>query len=122
MTRARSEPTVSGNEPCVAARVGFGWSAVHRPPFDTAIRERSFGLVRADGTEKPAADVVRAFAARLERGQVKFGVAPKVLDVTSTTTTERPTATFGGSTNAGRSRRLDPRPETLSVVALSLAP
>jgi len=54
-----------------------------RPPFDTAIRERSFGLVRADGTEKPAAAVVRGFASRLERGEVPFGVAPKILDVTA---------------------------------------
>jgi endo-1,4-beta-mannosidase len=53
-----------------------------RAPFDTAIRERSFGLVRADGTEKPAAEVVRAFAARLERQEIHFGVAPKLLDVT----------------------------------------
>jgi endo-1,4-beta-mannosidase len=53
-----------------------------RAPFDTAIRERSFGLVRADGSEKPAAGSVRAFATRLERGEIAFGVAPKVLDVT----------------------------------------
>jgi endo-1,4-beta-mannosidase len=52
-----------------------------RAPFDTAIRERSFGLVRADGSEKPAAEVVRAFAARLGRREVSFGLAPKVLDV-----------------------------------------
>jgi endo-1,4-beta-mannosidase len=54
-----------------------------RAPFDTAIRERSFGLVRADGSEKPAAQVVRAFASRLQRGEVPFGTAPKVLDVTA---------------------------------------
>jgi endo-1,4-beta-mannosidase len=54
-----------------------------RAPFDIAVRERSFGLVRADGTDKPAAEVVRAFAARLERGEVTFGSAPKVLDVTA---------------------------------------
>ena len=54
-----------------------------RAPFATAIRERSFGLVRADGSEKPAAEVVRAFAARLERHEVPFGVAPKLLDVTA---------------------------------------
>ena len=53
-----------------------------RAPFDTAIRERSFGLVRADGSEKPAAEVVRSFAARLARGEIPTGVAPKVLDVT----------------------------------------
>ena len=54
----------------------------NRAPFDTAIRERSFGLVRADDSEKPAAAVVRAFAAQLERGEIAFGRAPKVLDVT----------------------------------------
>jgi beta-galactosidase len=53
-----------------------------RAPFDTAIRERSFGLVRADGSEKPAAEVVRSFAARLARDEIPTGVAPKVLDVT----------------------------------------
>jgi len=53
-----------------------------RAPFDTAIRERSFGLVRADGSEKPAAEVVRSFAARLGRREVRFGLAPKILDVT----------------------------------------
>jgi len=52
-----------------------------RAPFDTAIRERSFGLVRADGSEKLAAQVVRGFAARLERSEVPFGIAPKLLDV-----------------------------------------
>ena len=33
-----------------------------RPPMDEATHERSFGLWRADGTPKPAVDVVRAFA------------------------------------------------------------
>jgi beta-galactosidase len=55
----------------------------NRAPFDTAIRERSFGLVRSDGSEKPAAGVVRAFAARLGRGEIAMGHAPKVLDVTA---------------------------------------
>ena len=32
------------------------------PPLDEAIHERSFGLWRADGTPKPAVDVVKAFA------------------------------------------------------------
>jgi endo-1,4-beta-mannosidase len=54
-----------------------------RPPFDTAVRERSFGLIRADGSEKPAAQVVRTFASGLERGQVRIGVTPSVLDVTA---------------------------------------
>lgn len=53
-----------------------------RPPFDRAIRERSFGLVRADGSEKPAAQVMRNFARRLARAEVTLGVAPKLLDLT----------------------------------------
>ena len=52
-----------------------------RAPFDTAIRERSFGLVRADGSEKPACAVVRAFASRLALGEVPFGSAPEILDL-----------------------------------------
>ena len=52
-----------------------------RAPFDTAIRERSFGLVRADGGEKPACAVIRAFSSRLAAGEVRFGSAPKVLDL-----------------------------------------
>ena len=35
-----------------------------RPPLDTAVRERTFGLVRADGSEKPAARVFRAMRQR----------------------------------------------------------
>jgi endo-1,4-beta-mannosidase len=35
-----------------------------RPPLDRAIRERTFGLVRSDGSPKPAAEVFRAFAGR----------------------------------------------------------
>ena len=51
-----------------------------RPPLDTAIRERSFGLVRADGSEKPVCAVIRAFASRLARGEVPFGAAPRLFD------------------------------------------
>ena len=49
-----------------------------RPPLDTALRERSFGLVRADGTEKPACDVIRRAAPGL-----RAGPRPSVLDVTA---------------------------------------
>lgn len=35
-----------------------------RPPLDRAVRERTFGLVRSDGTSKPAAEVFRDFAGR----------------------------------------------------------
>jgi endo-1,4-beta-mannosidase len=52
-----------------------------RAPFDRAIRERTFGLIRADGSEKPAARVFRRFADQLALGQVEFGTAPKLLDV-----------------------------------------
>jgi endo-1,4-beta-mannosidase len=52
-----------------------------RAPFDTAVRERSFGLVRADGSEKPVCAVLRTFADRLARAEVRLGVAPSVLDV-----------------------------------------
>jgi len=34
-----------------------------RPPCDESIHERSFGLVRPDGTLKPHAAVIREFAA-----------------------------------------------------------
>lgn len=54
-----------------------------RAPFDHALRERSFGLVRADGSEKPAAQAVRDFAKRLAAGQVTFGAVPQLLDVSS---------------------------------------
>jgi endo-1,4-beta-mannosidase len=54
-----------------------------RAPLDTAIRERSFGIVRADGSEKPAAEAVRTFASRLADKKVHFGDAPRVLDVSA---------------------------------------
>jgi endo-1,4-beta-mannosidase len=53
-----------------------------RPPFDRAIRERSFGLIRADGSEKPGAVVFRRFASELAQGTVKLGEVPQTLDVT----------------------------------------
>jgi endo-1,4-beta-mannosidase len=65
-----------------------------RPPFDRAIRERSFGLVRADGSEKPAAAVIRSFAQRLERGDVPLGSVPNVLDVASDVYYAAPDAHF----------------------------
>jgi endo-1,4-beta-mannosidase len=54
-----------------------------RPPFATAVRERTFGLVRADGTEKPAVGVFRAFRARRDAGSVVQGSVPNVLDVSA---------------------------------------
>lgn len=61
-----------------------------RTPFDRAIRERSFGLVRADGTEKPAVDVFRRFAAR---NPVPGPIAP-ILDVDADTYYADPTRHF----------------------------
>lgn len=52
-----------------------------RAPFDSALRERSFGLIRADGTEKPAAGVFRRFANQLAKGELVMGVTPPVLDI-----------------------------------------
>lgn len=56
-----------------------------RAPISTAIRERTFGLVRSDGTEKPAAAVFRKFRQRRDRGVVDQSevVIPQVLDITA---------------------------------------
>ena len=54
-----------------------------RAPFDSAVRERSFGLIRADGSEKPAALAIRDFARRLAQGEVTMGTAPALLDVSA---------------------------------------
>jgi hypothetical protein len=65
-----------------------------RAPFDRAVRERSFGLIRSDGSEKPAVEVIRAFASRLERGGVQLGEAPRLLDVTADEYYTAPNAHF----------------------------
>jgi endo-1,4-beta-mannosidase len=54
-----------------------------RPPISTAIRERTFGLVRADGSEKPVTDVFRKFRQRRDAGMLDQSVTaiPQVLDV-----------------------------------------
>ncbi len=41
-----------------------------RPPFDLTVRERSFGLFRADGSPKPAADVMRRFGSEVTSGSI----------------------------------------------------
>jgi endo-1,4-beta-mannosidase len=70
-----------------------------RAPFATAVRERSFGLVRSDGTEKPAAEVFRRFRKRrdgekMETGKARAREIPKVLDVTADEYYRDPTAHF----------------------------
>ncbi len=54
-----------------------------RPPLATALRERTFGLVRADGREKPAVDVFRAFKARRDAGTLPTSPVPSLLDVSA---------------------------------------
>jgi endo-1,4-beta-mannosidase len=52
-----------------------------RPPLDAAIRERTFGLVRADGSEKPAVAAFRSLRARRERGALITSRAVRLLDI-----------------------------------------
>ena len=54
-----------------------------RPPLASAVRERTFGLVRSDGTEKPAADVFRRFRQRRAGGTLTQPAVPRVLDVSA---------------------------------------
>ena len=54
-----------------------------RPPLATALRERTFGLVRADGSEKPAVQVFRAFRSRRNAGALDAAPVPSVLDVSA---------------------------------------
>jgi endo-1,4-beta-mannosidase len=55
-----------------------------RPPIATAVRERTFGLVRADGSEKPAAEVWRSFRKRRDAGSLPRSAGiPRTLDVSS---------------------------------------
>jgi hypothetical protein len=53
-----------------------------RPPLKITVRERTFGIVRADGSEKPAADVFRKLRKRRDAGQLARGAIPSILDVT----------------------------------------
>jgi endo-1,4-beta-mannosidase len=65
-----------------------------RPPLDRAIRERTFGLVRADGSEKPAAQVFRALRARRNAGELVRGDVPQVVDVSADEYYRTPAAHF----------------------------
>jgi endo-1,4-beta-mannosidase len=59
----------------------------NREPLAAAVRERTFGLVRADGSEKPMAAVFRNFRKRRDadaRSGSQMGAAvPRVLDVSA---------------------------------------
>jgi hypothetical protein len=50
------------------------------PPFDRCQRERTVGVVRPDGSEKPAAAAVRTFADRLRAGSLGTQGRPPTLD------------------------------------------
>ncbi len=69
-----------------------------RPPLASALRERTFGLVRSDGTEKPAAAVFRNFRKRRDAGALaglEASVAiPRVLDVSADEYYRAPEANF----------------------------
>jgi endo-1,4-beta-mannosidase len=65
------------------------------PPLATAVRERTFGLVRADGNEKPAADVFRSFRTRRDEGALVQAAMPQVLDVTADEYYRDPAKHFG---------------------------
>lgn len=65
-----------------------------RPPLDTAIRERTFGLVRSDGTEKPATAVFREFRRRRDAGRMARGNVTAVLDVSADSYYRDPAAHF----------------------------
>ena len=54
-----------------------------RPPLDRAVRERSFGLVRADGSEKPACDVFRRFRRARDAGALVVGDVPRIADLSA---------------------------------------
>jgi hypothetical protein len=54
-----------------------------RAPLANAVRERTFGLVRADGSEKPACAVWRELADRLRRGHSAPGQPRHALDVSA---------------------------------------
>jgi endo-1,4-beta-mannosidase len=66
-----------------------------RPPLATAVRERTFGLVRADGSEKPAAKVFRKFRQRRDAGAFVQSVVPGVLDVSADEYYKAPAEHFG---------------------------
>ena len=54
-----------------------------RLPLSTALRERTFGLVRADGSEKPAAGIFRQLRKRRDAGGLLRGRVPRMLDVSA---------------------------------------
>ncbi|MBK6487267.1 MAG: hypothetical protein IPF98_10425 [Gemmatimonadetes bacterium] len=54
-----------------------------RAPLAHAVRERTFGLVRADGSEKPATAAFRALRRRRDAGTLVRQAVPTVLDIST---------------------------------------
>jgi endo-1,4-beta-mannosidase len=82
-----------------------------RPPFTAAVRERTFGLVRADGSEKPVTAVLRRFRGRRDGGELKTshntsGVSG-VLDVTTADYYRSPSTHFKRLYDRWLSRKTD---------------
>lgn len=65
------------------------------PPLATAVRERTFGLVRADGSEKPATDVFRRFRKRRDKGSLVRPSIARILDVSADEYYRAPASHFG---------------------------
>jgi endo-1,4-beta-mannosidase len=65
-----------------------------RPPLDRAVRERTFGLLRADGSEKPAAEAFRRLRRKRDAGMLVPGAVSAVLDVSADAYYEAPERHF----------------------------
>lgn len=89
----------------IGASGAYAWSygdydssLFDRPPLATAIRERTFGLVRADGSEKPAAAVFTNFRKRRDAGEFSttrpVASVPHVLDMSADEYYRAPAANF----------------------------
>ena len=66
-----------------------------RPPLATAVRERTFGIVRADGSEKAAATVFRRLRERRDAGTLVQSTVSQVLDVSADEYYRAPAKHFG---------------------------
>lgn len=64
------------------------------PPLSHAIRERTFGLVRADGSEKPAVGVFRKLRKRRDAGGLVRHPLVQILDVSADEYYNAPTVHF----------------------------
>ncbi len=69
-------------------------SLFEHAPLKKTVRERTFGIVRADGTEKPAADVFRKLRRRRDAGTLARGKIPAILDVSADEYYRAPTDHF----------------------------